>query len=149
MRRIFTALLLLGLILGGALILPKSIIPSALAGSSQTALTDAYKNKKSNVPVTGVGTVTRVLKDDTDGSRHQRFILQITPTQTILIAHNIDLAPRVDSIKVGDSISFKGIFEWNSKGGVVHWTHHDPAGKHAAGWLKKRHQSISIKYQYR
>jgi hypothetical protein len=38
----------------------------------------------------------------------------------------------------GDTVEFSGQYEWNSQGGVVHWTHHDPAGEHRAGWLKHR-----------
>jgi hypothetical protein len=32
-------------------------------------------------------------------------------------------------------ISFYGEYEWNNKGGVIHWTHHDPRGSHPDGWL--------------
>ena len=93
--------------------------------------------------VQGSGRVTRILSDDNDGSRHQRFILELSSGQTLLIAHNIDLAPRVSSLKAGDMVGFYGEYEPNSQGGVIHWTHHDPQGRHVAGWLEhngKRYQ---------
>jgi beta-lactam-binding protein with PASTA domain len=96
----------------------------------------AFAEHKSGIQLTGEGSVTRVLADDNDGSRHQRFIMQLASGQTLLVAHNIDIAPRVPSLDAGDSVAFKGIYEWNSEGGTVHWTHHDPSGDHAAGWLK-------------
>ena len=82
----------------------------------------------------------KVLPDDRKGSRHQRFILTLDSGQTVLIAHNIDLAPRVPELKRGDVVQFKGEYEWNERGGVVHWTHHDPNGKHAPGWLRREGQ---------
>jgi hypothetical protein len=96
----------------------------------------AFKTKKSNVQVEGEGVVVRILKDDLDGGRHQRFIVRLLSGQTVLIAHNIDLAPRVDGLQEGDTIGFYGEYVWNSQGGTVHWTHHDPQGRHVAGWLK-------------
>lgn len=96
----------------------------------------AYENHQSDVQVKGSGTVIRILKDDNEGSRHQKFILKLPSGQTILIAHNIDLAPRIDSISKGDQVQFYGEYEWNEKGGVVHWTHYDPNGRHVDGWLK-------------
>jgi hypothetical protein len=80
--------------------------------------------------------VIRILADDNDGSRHQRFILEMPSGQTVLIAHNIDLAPRVSSLSTGDTVAFYGEYESNSQGGVIHWTHHDPQGRHLAGWLE-------------
>ncbi len=98
----------------------------------------AFRNQISNLQVEGAGTVEKVLKDDTEGTRHQRFIIRISAEQTVLVAHNLDLAPRVDNIRSGDTVEFFGEYEWNKKGGVIHWTHRDPAGKHVAGWIRHR-----------
>ena len=99
-------------------------------------IASALQNKQSDVQVGGSGVVIRNLPDDTDGSQHQKFILKLSSGQTILVAHNIDLAPRINDLKEGDSVEFYGEYEWNSQGGVVHWTHHDPDGRHEHGWLK-------------
>ena len=105
---------------------------------AESIFEQAYANQQSDVQVKGSGTVVRTLSDDLDGSRHQRFILKLDSGQTVLISHNIDLAPRINSLNTGDVVEFFGEYEWNSKGGVVHWTHHDPNGRHVAGWLKHR-----------
>lgn len=88
--------------------------------------------------VRGSGVVTRILPDDNDGSRHQRFILRIDSGRTLLIAHNIDLAPRIGSLREGDTVAFYGEYEPNDKGGVIHWTHRDPQGRHVGGWLEHK-----------
>ena len=77
----------------------------------------------------------RVLPDDMDGSRHQRFVVQLSSGQTVLIALNIDIAPRIDGLEIGDSVRFSGEYVWNAKGGVIHWTHHDPQSRHVTGWV--------------
>lgn len=100
------------------------------------AVARAFEQRAHGVQVQGEGIVVRVLPDDTEGGQHQRFILRLNSGQTILIAHNIDLAPRVESLQSGSQISFLGEYEWNERGGVVHWTHHDPASRHVAGWLR-------------
>jgi hypothetical protein len=98
----------------------------------------AFQNRESDVLVEGRGEVVRVLADDNDGSRHQRFILRLSSGQTLLVAHNIDLAPRLAGLKAGDEVEFFGEYEWNEQGGVLHWTHKDPRGTHPAGWLRYR-----------
>jgi len=90
----------------------------------------------SHTQVRGSGVVTRLLPDDENGSAHQRFIIRVPSGQTLLIAHNTDLAPAIENLRVGDTIEYNGEYEWNPKGGVVHWTHRDPAHQHADGWLK-------------
>ncbi len=104
------------------------------AGDSR--LQQLYDSRRSDVQVQGSGVVSHILPGDTVGSRHQKFILRLGSGQTLLISHNIDLAPRIPSLSVGDRVSFNGEYEWNARGGVVHWTHHDPAGRHEGGWLK-------------
>jgi len=105
------------------------------SSSSDKVLARLFQQQKSGVQVTGEGTVDKVLADDNDGGRHQRFILRLGSGQTLLMAHNIDIAPRLPSLSAGERVGFKGVYEWNSQGGVVHWTHHDPGGQHPTGWL--------------
>ncbi|MBT8116835.1 MAG: DUF3465 domain-containing protein [Gammaproteobacteria bacterium] len=96
----------------------------------------AYAAKRSGVWLETEGQVTRLLSDDNEGSRHQRFIVEVGGGHTVLIAHNIDLAERVP-VSQGDTISLRGMFEWNDRGGVIHWTHHDPKGRHKGGWIRR------------
>ena len=121
-----------------ALIFVSFILFQWASFAEASTLQDAYNNHKSDIQVQGVGTVVRILSDDNKGSRHQKFILKLSSGQTILIAHNIDLAPRINSISNGDQVQFHGEYEWNKKGGVVHWTHKDPNGYHIGGWLKHK-----------
>jgi Protein of unknown function (DUF3465) len=100
------------------------------------AVQQAFVEHASNVSVEAEGVVAKVLADDNQGARHQRFIVKLDNGISLLIAHNIDLAPRIENLNAGDNIAFKGEYVWNAKGGIVHWTHHDPSGHHAAGWLK-------------
>ena len=101
-------------------------------------LKHAFENRISDLQVEGSGVVKAILRDDTKGAKHQRIIVDLPTGQTILLAHNIDLAPRVENLNRGDEIAFFGEYEWNEKGGVIHWTHHDPRNKHIAGWLKHK-----------
>ena len=110
--------------------------PVSPTGSINVVSVD--RDWRSGQQVQGGGEVIRVLSDDIDGSRHQRFIVRLNSGRTLLIAHNIDLAPRVPSVRVGDTVSFNGEYEWNDKGGVIHWTHRDPQNRHQAGWIEHK-----------
>lgn len=96
----------------------------------------AFETQQSGLIVIAVGEVQRILADDTKGSAHQRFIMRIPSGLTLLIAHNIDLAPRIPNLQVGQSVRVQGQYEWNGKGGLVHWTHHDPEGYRDGGWVE-------------
>lgn len=121
---------------------PSSVIPAAqrnettLANNEVDTVKAAYEQRQSNVQVQGSGRVKAILRDDNDGSRHQKFILVLKNGLSILVAHNIDLAPKISNLNKGDIVEFYGEYEYNPKGGVLHWTHHDPQGRHESGWLK-------------
>jgi hypothetical protein len=114
----------------------------ALVGEGKTVaagdvlIAEAFRSGRSDVQVGAEGRVVRILPDDNEGSRHQRFLLELESGHSLLIAHNIDLAPRVENLREGELLEFYGEYEWNEKGGVIHWTHHDPKNQHAGGWLK-------------
>jgi hypothetical protein len=115
---------------------PVSAQTSPERDKNNSALIEAFKHKKSDIFVEGAGIVKKLLTDDNKGSRHQKFLVSISPDQTLLFAHNIDLAPRVQNLQIGDTVTFKGEYVYNPKGGVMHWTHHDPDGNQPGGWIK-------------
>lgn len=114
---------------------PKQPLTSS-SSAADKAISSVYQAQQGGVLVGGEGVVDRVLSDDDNGRRHQRFILRLATGQTLLIAHNIDIAPRIEALRSGDRVAFYGQYEWNAEGGVIHWTHHDPDGQHVSGWLK-------------
>lgn len=113
----------------------------ATVDTGTARIQQAYQQRQSDIQVQGAGEVVAVLKDDNEGSRHQKFILELSNGQTVLVAHNIDLAPRIQNIQKGDRVEFFGEYEYSEKGGVIHWTHHDPARKHVGGWLKHQERT--------
>lgn len=120
-----------------------TVATAPAAASKQTeeradnrALAEAMASHARNVDVEVAATVAKVLPDDNDGLRHQRFIVRLDNGQSLLVAHNLDLAERVAGLHAGDRVVLHGEYVWNAKGGVIHWTHRDPRGRHRPGWIK-------------
>ncbi|MCG8565693.1 MAG: DUF3465 domain-containing protein [Desulfobacterales bacterium] len=119
-----------------------SLLGKAPLSTSDAALKKAYDTRANALQVGGSGTVIKILPDDTKGRRHQRFIIELASGQTLLVAHNIDIAPRLTGLVTGDHINFYGVYEYNDKGGVIHWTHRDPGGRHVDGWIMHNGQLL-------
>ncbi|HUG72017.1 MAG TPA: DUF3465 domain-containing protein [Steroidobacteraceae bacterium] len=105
------------------------------ADAGQGGLRQAFEDRARGRLLQIEGRVQRLLADDREGSPHQRFIIVTDSGHTLLVAHNLDLAPRLDGLAVGDQVRLFGEYEWNDQGGVMHWTHDDPAGRHPAGYI--------------
>ena len=95
----------------------------------------AYAAHRSGQWLETSGRISRVLRDDNEGARHQKFILELDDGHTVLVSHNIDLASRIPA-RQGLSLRVRGRYEWTERGGVIHWTHHDPDGREPGGWIR-------------
>lgn len=104
--------------------------------SATPTVTRAFAEHLSGVEVTAEGTVARLLADSTGPSgTHQRFIVQAKGSaQTVLIENNVDIGKRVP-LSTGDDVVVHGEYVWNAQGGLIHFTHHDPAHTHEDGWI--------------
>jgi hypothetical protein len=105
------------------------------ATSGDQAIRELYEKKRSGAMVESSGVIDKILADDHEGSRHQRFVVRLRNGETLLFAHNIDLAPRVP-LREGDEVHFRGQYEWNERGGLIHWTHDDPHRERMGGWIR-------------
>lgn len=114
--------------------------PSSLQTQDDEKIQQAFQEQRSNIQVQSCGLIKAILRDDNNGSRHQKIILELSTGQTVLVAHNIDLAPRIENLKQDEIVEFNGEYEYSPQGGVIHWTHHDPQNKHVHGWLKYKGQ---------
>ena len=131
-RRVAIALLLL---LGSA---------CAPATPDNAAVERDYAEHRSIVEVTAEGVVTSVLTDDSGPSgMHQRFIIRLADsTQTVLVDNNVTIGQRVP-VLLGNDVIVHGEYVWNDQGGLIHFTHHDPAPAHEGGWIELK----GVRYQ--
>ena len=109
----------------------------AAAQADDAAIAADYHNHQSNVEVTADGTVVRLLADRTSSTgTHEQFIIKLSSQNlTVEIEHNISIGTRVP-VADGDHVIVHGEYVWNSKGGLIHFTHHDPQGTHEGGYIE-------------
>ena len=131
------AILMVALVAGYGFLQPYIQRNFGTVADGEQAILTAFENHQSDVIVQCDLKVVKNLRDDLDGHKHQKMLLELSGGHTILLAHNIDLAPRVPA-EEGDTITVHGEYEWSDKGGVIHWTHHDPGGRHDPGWIEHK-----------
>jgi hypothetical protein len=100
---------------------------------------DAIANGRSGTEVTVEGAVVQVLATSggTQGS-HERFIVAVragSAEQDVLVADNISIG-RAAPVRRGDEVTVKGELAIDPSGPVIHWTHHDPRGRHESGFVR-------------
>ncbi|HVR47716.1 MAG TPA: DUF3465 domain-containing protein [Candidatus Binatia bacterium] len=102
------------------------------------AVCDAYSAQRSHVEVVADGTVTRMLGVAPGRvSPHEGFLLRLASgcSLVVRVEVNTDFTGTIP-IAQGQRVSVKGEYEFYPRGGVVHWTHRDPRGRHEGGYIE-------------
>ena len=124
------------------LLIAPACVPATTTDNA--AVERAYAERRSTVEVTAQGVVTSVLADDSGPSGvHQRFIIRLVgATQTVLVENNVAIGQRAPVLQ-GNDVLVHVEYVWNDQGGLIHFTHHDPARTHEGGWIELR----GVRYQ--
>jgi len=111
---------------------------STTQSPDDAAVCAAYNAGRSHVEVVADGSVTRVLGVAAGrASPHEGFLMRL--------ASGCDLVVRVEAntdftgsfpLSEGQRVAVKGEYEYYPRGGVVHWTHRDPRGRHEGGYIE-------------
>lgn len=125
----FTLVLLLGWI-------QTDQVAAAPPSASDRKLARAFAQGRSEFFIRVKATVRASLATDYEGIPHQKFIVELSTGQTLLIAHNLELASPIRRLRVGETILIYGEYIWNAEGGLLHRTHDDPDFLLPHGWIR-------------
>jgi len=111
------------------------------ADADNAGALDAIAHGRSGSEVTVEGRILRVLStSDSESGAHERFVVAVISggdEQDVLVADNISIA-RAAAVRAGDDVTVRGELAIDPSGPVIHWTHHDPRGRHEAGFIRDR-----------
>ena len=119
----------------------------ALGGCSSThsddgnaAVYDAWANQRSRLEVTASGSVVRVLGTrEGPSGRHEGFLVHLRGAGgrglTVRVEDNVDITGPIP-LEDGQSVEVRGEYIFDPRGGLIHYTHHDPGGRHPSGYVE-------------
>ena len=100
---------------------------------------DAYRYHQTGMMAEVTGTVARILVDDKDDPRNQKFIIRMTNGQSLLVLHDQVSGDRVP-VKVNDTVLVRGEYQWTETGGTLRFTQRDYSPRRMHGWIEHQGQ---------
>ena len=119
------------------------LVVLALAGCANgstpdnAALCRAYTSGTSHVEVTAEGTVVREFGVRAGrASPHEGFLMRLSSDCSLVVRveANVDFTGTF-ALRRGQTVDVRGEYEYYPLGGVIHWTHRDPRGRHEGGFI--------------
>ncbi len=113
--------------------------PGAGEGAGNGIVYDAWRAGRSHVEVTAIGSVARMLGTRVGPSgAHEGFLLHLNGSAghglTVRVEDNVDITGPIP-LAEGKAVEVKGEYIFDSRGGIVHYTHRDRRGRHVAGYV--------------
>jgi hypothetical protein len=114
--------------------------PGGGSDANNGAVYEAWRTGRSNVEVTAEGSIASMLGTVTGPSgAHEGFSLHLRGASghglTVRVEDNVDLTGRVP-LSAGEDVEVRGEYVYDANGGIIHYTHRDPSGRHAAGFVR-------------
>ncbi|MBD5633735.1 MAG: DUF3465 domain-containing protein [Candidatus Eremiobacteraeota bacterium] len=104
------------------------------------AVYDAWRSGRSHTQVTASGSVVRVLGlSHGPSGAHEGFLLHLRGSAgrglTVRVEDNVDVTGPLP-LTAGADVEVRGEYIYDALGGIIHYTHLDPRGRHAAGYVR-------------
>ncbi|HEV3092724.1 MAG TPA: DUF3465 domain-containing protein [Candidatus Cybelea sp.] len=113
----------------------------ACAASQPTddrAVCGAFSAARSGVEVVAGGSITRIFGVRPGRtSPHEGFLMHLDSGCDLVVRVEVNTDFTGDiPLRAGENVAVKGEYEYYPRGGVIHWTHRDPRGRHENGYVQ-------------
>ncbi|MDE2483427.1 MAG: DUF3465 domain-containing protein [bacterium] len=124
--------------LAAALILAlASACASHAEAPDNAAVCNDYGTQRSGDEVIATGHVIDVLGERAGRSgEHEGYLVKLDGNCDLLVKveTNTTITGPI-ALRPKERVVVKGVYIYNPLGGLIHWTHHDPRGRHVGGYV--------------